>query len=78
MAGYTYKIESFAGLDQSRGENLISPAYSPDAMNMDTSEGELEVTRGYVKHLPAAVPAVANGVFDSPPMEQTAVQVPLE
>ena len=58
MASFTYRIESFQGLDQSRGESLISPSFSPDAMNMDTSEGELEVTRGYVKHLPAAVPAV--------------------
>ena len=64
MAGYTYKIESFAGLDQSRGENLISPAYSPDAMNMDASDGSLEVTRGFSKLLPAAVPRESTSGVD--------------
>lgn len=64
MAGYTYKIESFAGLDQSRGENLISPAFSPDAMNMDVSEGSLAVTKGFSKLLPAPVPRESTSGID--------------
>ena len=64
MANYTYRIESFFGLDQSRGEGLVSPSFSPDAMNMDTSDGELAVTRGFTKLLPAAVPTVSSSPID--------------
>ncbi|MCR5809379.1 MAG: hypothetical protein K6G56_07435 [Clostridiales bacterium] len=56
MASYTYRIDRFIGLDQSRDENLISPCFSPDAMNMDASDGYLAVTRGFSKLLPAPVP----------------------
>ncbi|MBO4563505.1 MAG: hypothetical protein J5772_07830 [Clostridia bacterium] len=64
MAICTYRIESFYGLDQSVSESLLSPAFSPDAMNMDTSEGDLAVTKGYVKLLPAAVPAESTSGVD--------------
>lgn len=56
MAGYTYRIDRFLGLDQSRDESFVSPDHSPDAMNMDVSFGALAVTRGFSKFLPAAVP----------------------
>ena len=58
MAGYTYRIERFVGLDQSRDESLISPAFSPDAINMDVSDGVLAVTKGFSKLFPARVPQV--------------------
>ena len=64
MAGFTYRIEQFRGIDQSRGESLTSPSYSPDAMNMDTSDGELRVTKGYTKLFPAAVPVVGSSGVD--------------
>ncbi|MBO4848160.1 MAG: hypothetical protein J5586_03305 [Clostridia bacterium] len=64
MAGFTYRIESFAGLDQSRSESLISPAFSPDAMNMDTSDGNLAVTRGYSRLLSGPVPAESTSGVD--------------
>lgn len=59
MANFTYRIESFFGLDQSRGEGLLPPSCSPDAMNVDTSDGELMVTAGFEKYLPNPVPQVS-------------------
>ncbi len=64
MASYTYRIESFFGLDQSRGEGLLSPSCSPDAMNVETSDGELSTARGFTKLLPSPVPAVGSYGID--------------
>lgn len=64
MASYTYRIEGFAGIDQSRDESYISPSYSPDAMNMDTSDGNLAVCKGFTKLLPAPVPAESTSGID--------------
>ncbi|MBR0134648.1 MAG: hypothetical protein IJM18_00475 [Clostridia bacterium] len=64
MAGYTYKIGGFVGIDQSRDENLIPPAYSPDAVNMDTSDGGLAVTKGFSKLLPPPVPQESTSGVD--------------
>ncbi|MBO4385305.1 MAG: hypothetical protein J5854_07830 [Clostridia bacterium] len=61
MAGFTYRIDRFIGLDQSRDESLVSPSYSPDAMNMDTSDGGLMVTKGFSKYLPKAIPSAGAG-----------------
>ena len=51
-----YNIPAFGGIDQSRSENRLDPGSSPDACNMDTENGDLAVARGYVKHIPIAVP----------------------
>lgn len=64
MAGFTYRIDSFRGIDQSRDESLISPAYSPDAMNMDASDGDLAVTKGFAKLLPLPVPHIGTSFVD--------------
>ena len=56
MARKIYRIDEFIGIDQSMGENGMSPAYSPDACNMDTSDGELSVAKGYTRHIAAPVP----------------------
>ena len=64
MAGFTYKIERFAGIDQSRDESLISPSYTPDAMNMDVSDGCLSVTKGFTKLLSAPVPVESTSGID--------------
>ena len=64
MASYTYRIESFTGIDQSKSENRLSPSFSPDAMNMDTSNGDLSVTKGYVKHISQRIPKVGEGIID--------------
>ena len=64
MADYTYRIEGFAGLDQSRDENLLSPAYSPDAMNVDTENGDLAVTKGFSKLIPLPVPRESTSGID--------------
>lgn len=56
MARKIYRIDEFIGIDQSVGENGMSPAYSPDACNMDTSDGELSVAKGYTRHVAAPVP----------------------
>ncbi|MBR6429485.1 MAG: hypothetical protein IKS43_07510 [Clostridia bacterium] len=64
MAGYTYRIDAFMGLDQSRDESLISPSYTPDAMNMDTSDGCLAVTRGFSRYIAAPVPEESTSGID--------------
>ena len=38
-----YSIDAFKGIDQSADENSLSPSYSPDACNMDTTDGRLSV-----------------------------------
>lgn len=56
MTRKLYKIDAFMGIDQSQSENGLNPAYSPDACNMDVSNGDLAVARGYVRHIPHQVP----------------------
>lgn len=56
MANYTYRIDRFMGLDQSRDESLVSPSYSPDAINMDTSDGGLHVAAGFAKYIGKPIP----------------------
>ncbi len=56
MARKIYRIDEFIGIDQSIGENGMSPAFSPDAYNMDTADGELSVAKGYTRHIAAPVP----------------------
>lgn len=51
-----YSIDAFKGIDQSADENSLSPSYSPDACNMDTTDGRLSVAKGYVKHIDIPVP----------------------
>ena len=50
------QIDAFKGIDQSRSENKLSQGYSPDAENMDTADGDLAVSKGFVKHFATAVP----------------------
>lgn len=56
MALQTYRVEDFKGIDQSRSENKLNSGYSPDAVNMDTENGDLAVGYGYSKHITTAVP----------------------
>lgn len=56
MARKIYRIDEFVGIDQSIGENGMSPAYSPEAYNMDTSDGQLSVAKGYMRHISEPVP----------------------
>lgn len=51
-----YRVEDFRGIDQSRSENKLASGYSPDAVNMDTANGDLAVGFGYRKHLTTPVP----------------------
>ena len=51
-----YRVEDFRGIDQSRSENKLASGYSPDAVNMDTANGDLAVGFGYSKHLTVPVP----------------------
>ena len=46
MAVKLFRIDEFYGLDQSKDENSVSFAMSPDACNMDTDSGALAVARG--------------------------------
>ncbi len=56
MAIKLFRIDEFAGIDQSRDENAVPFSMSPDACNMDTDNGGLAVAKGYVRHIPAPVP----------------------
>lgn len=62
MSLNTYSIERFIGLNQSVDENSLSPAYSPDAVNMDTSNGNLSVARGCAKYISSPLPS--SGAID--------------
>lgn len=64
MPGYTYRISSFCGIDQSRDENLLPPSFSPDAMNMSTKGGDLAVTEGFSRLFPAPVPMESTSGID--------------
>ena len=52
-------LRAFGGLDQSRAPELISYSNSPDAENIDTSQGNLSTAHGYAR---LNVPAVPGGV----------------
>ena len=51
-----YYIKDFGGIDQSRDPGRISEENSPDACNMDTTDGNLAVGKGFVKHMTEPVP----------------------
>ena len=55
----TYKIDRFTGIDQSVGENYLSPSFSPDAANIDTQGGRLSTAKGYIKYIDSPVPDTA-------------------
>ena len=61
MALTQYKIRRFGGVHQGLCENALDGADSPDACNMETSDGNLSVAKGYVRHMEAALPA-AHGI----------------
>lgn len=52
----TYTIDRFIGIDQSRDENGLSPRYSCDAANIDTTDGKLSVAKGCEKFTAPIVP----------------------
>ena len=56
MSRTIYHINEFVGIDQSHDENGLKPMMSPDACNMDTTDGNLSVARGCVRHIQAAIP----------------------
>ena len=60
MARAIYRINEFIGIDQSRDENALKSAMSPDACNMDTAGGNLSVCRGCVRHIEAPIPGMGD------------------
>ena len=60
MARAIYRINEFIGIDQSRDENALKSAMSPDACNMDTAGGNLSVCRGCVRHIEAPIPGTGD------------------
>ena len=60
MARAIYRINEFIGIDQSRDENALKSAMSPDACNMDTADGNLSVCRGCVRHIEAPIPGTGD------------------
>ncbi len=51
-----YKINEFFGIDQSAAENGVASGMSPDACNMDTSDGALRVAKGFLPCIEEPVP----------------------
>ena len=60
MARAIYRINEFIGIDQSRDENALKSAMSPDACNMDTADGNLSVCCGCVRHIEAPIPGTGD------------------
>ncbi len=56
MARMLYKINEFLGIDQSSAENGLPTGMSPDACNMDTSDGALRVAQGFLPYIEQPVP----------------------
>lgn len=56
MAIKEFNIKEFGGIDQSRDESRINPGDTADACNMDTTDGNLAVAKGYVQHIMQQVP----------------------
>ncbi|MCH5278575.1 MAG: hypothetical protein J1E60_02170 [Christensenellaceae bacterium] len=52
----TYSIQRFIGINQGSDENGLSPTFSPDAANMDTTDGNLSVASGYTKYIQSMIP----------------------
>ena len=55
----TYTIDRFIGINQNGCENKLSPSFSADAANIDTSGGNLSTAKGYVKYINSPVPGTA-------------------
>lgn len=56
MARQIYSIQEFYGIDQSKSENGLRQGTASDARNMDTTDGNLSVAKGFVKHISARIP----------------------
>lgn len=78
MARAIYRINEFIGIDQSRDENALKSAMSPDACNMDTAGGNLSVCRGCVRHIEAPIPGTGDihaiRIFSTPDGEIVAAR----
>ena len=60
MALRQYRIPVFYGIAQNITENRQNDGESPDACNMDTQSGRLNVAKGYVRESNIAFPAPEN------------------
>jgi len=54
-----YSIEKFSGIQQHVDEHLLSSSASPEAVNMDAQEQDLQVAAGYQ---PYTTQALAGGI----------------
>lgn len=67
-----YNIKEFYGIQQHKDGSLLPEGTASDARNMDTSDGNLSVAKGYTKHISVIVPGadkilkliIAKGVTD--------------
>lgn len=49
-------IKEFGGIDQSKDESKLELGSSPDACNIDTTDGNLSVAKGYEKFIDTPIP----------------------
>lgn len=52
---YWYSIQEFYGIQQHKDGSLLPPGTAYDARNVDTSDGNLRLGKGYTKHFDAKV-----------------------
>jgi hypothetical protein len=52
----SYQIKEFFGIQQQKDGALLPEGSASDARNIDTSDGNLAVAKGYVKHISTIIP----------------------
>ena len=52
----SYRIQEFFGIQQQTDGTLLPETSAADARNIDTSDGNLSVAKGYAKHIATILP----------------------
>ena len=65
-----YSINEFLGIAQHRDGSLLSTGTAIDARNMDTSDGNLSVAKGYVRRSSNAIPASSGKILRLIPVDE--------
>lgn len=68
-----YNISEFLGIAQHRDGSLLNTGTAIDARNMDTSDGNLSVAKGYIKRSSNALPSSAGKLLRVIPVDESNV-----
>ena len=66
-----YNIGEFLGIAQHRDGSLLNTGTAIDARNMDTSDGNLSVAKGYVRKSGNAIPSSAGQILRIIPVDES-------